>query len=63
MAYEVKWSDTAQDEIHEIVSYLLEEWGDKAAEQLSEQILEISELLEKHPYAGRRHDTRYFKGC
>jgi addiction module RelE/StbE family toxin len=57
MAYEIKWSDPAQDEIHEIINYLLEEWGDKAAEQLSEQILEISELLEKHPYAGRRHDT------
>ena len=66
MAYEIKWSDPAQDEIHEIINYLLEEWGDKAAEQLSEQILEISELLEKHPYAGRRHDTlkavREFRG-
>jgi plasmid stabilization system protein ParE len=56
MAYEIKWSDPAQDEIHEIINYLLEEWGDKVAEQLSEQILEISELLANHPYAGRRHE-------
>ncbi|WP_428655943.1 type II toxin-antitoxin system RelE/ParE family toxin [Runella sp.] len=39
MAYEVKWSESAQDEIHEIIRYLLEEWGDKAAEKLSEKIL------------------------
>lgn len=57
MAYEVKWTEPVQDEIHEILGYLLEEWGEKAAENLSEQILKTTELLQNHPYAGRRHDV------
>ena len=56
MDYEIRWSEEAQNEIHDLLQYVLEEWGDKAAEQLSLQIIEVSELLEKHPYAGRRHE-------
>jgi plasmid stabilization system protein ParE len=55
MAYEIVWSEETQEEIHEILDYLLDTWGATVAEKFSNKILEVSEILELHPFAGQRN--------
>lgn len=57
MAYKISWSQTVQEDIRLILDYLLEVWGDKTADRFSDYLLEVSQLLEKHPFVGRRHDV------
>ncbi|TAF02472.1 MAG: type II toxin-antitoxin system RelE/ParE family toxin [Runella slithyformis] len=55
MDYQIIWSDESQNEIREILEFLLDEWGDAAADKFSEQVLQVSNILEKHPFAGQRN--------
>ena len=47
MAYQVIWSDEAQNEVRDILTYLMDTWNDKIAENFSQQISEVAELLTK----------------
>jgi len=55
MAYQVIWSDEAQNEIRAILTYLMDTWNDKIAENFSRQIGEVAELLTKQPFSGQRN--------
>ena len=53
MDYQIIWSEEAQDEIHAILNYLLDEWGDSVADRFSNQMVQVGSILEKHPFAGQ----------
>lgn len=56
MAYQVIWSDDAQEDIHEILDQLLNNWGDKVADKFSQSIIEVAYILEKQAFIGKRDD-------
>lgn len=57
MAYKIRWSAAAQEDIRLILGYLLDEWGEKTADRFSDYLLEVAHLLEEHPFVGRRHEV------
>lgn len=56
MAYQVVYSSQAQEEVREILSYLLNNWGIDVSENFSEYLINTIEMLASQPYAGRQHD-------
>lgn len=56
MAHQVIWSEQAQQDIHNILNYLTDNWSDTIAERFSDQMIKSSEQLEQQPYLGRTHD-------
>lgn len=55
MAYTLIWSDDAQENIRQIIAYLLEYWGDAVAERFSDRLVSAGGQLEQLPYSGMRH--------
>lgn len=55
MAYRVIWSDEVQEQIRDIQSYLLTNFGDAAADRFSDRLRKVSDLLENMPRVGERH--------
>ena len=55
MAYTLIWSDDAQENIRDIISYLLDSWGDPVAERFSERLVAAGRRIEQMPYLGKRH--------
>lgn len=56
MAYQVVYSDFAQENIREILSFLLDNWGFEISDNFSEYLIDTVEMLALQPYAGRKHD-------
>jgi plasmid stabilization system protein ParE len=56
MAYQVVYSSNVQEEIREILIYLLEEWTFEVSENFSDYLISTIDMLSQQPYAGRRHD-------
>ncbi len=55
MDYQIIWSDDAQEEIRQILDFLLDERGDSQAQKFSEQMIQESNILKKQPFAGQRN--------
>lgn len=55
MAYRVIWSDEVQEQIRDIQSYLLINFGDAAADRFSDRLRKVSDLLENMTRVGERH--------
>ena len=55
MAYTLIWSDDAQENVRDVISYLLDSWSDAVAEQFSERLVTAGRQIEQMPYSGRRH--------
>jgi plasmid stabilization system protein ParE len=55
MDYQIIWSDDAQEEIRLILDFLLDERSDSQAHRFSEQMIQVSTILEKQPFAGQRN--------
>lgn len=55
MAREVIWTPEAQEDYREIVSYLLNEFGDEVATNYTQKLFDTIETLLKMPYIGRAH--------
>jgi plasmid stabilization system protein ParE len=55
MAYTLIWSEDAQENVHQILDYLLDSWGDAIADQFSERLIKAGRQLENMPYSGTRH--------
>ena len=55
MAYTLIWSDDAQENIRDVIRYLLYSWGDTVAEQFSERLVVAGRQIENMPKSGRRH--------
>ena len=55
MAYALIWSDDAQENIRDVISYLLDNWGDPSAERFSDRLIAAGRQIEQMPYSGKRH--------
>ena len=55
MAYTLIWSEDDQENIHQILTYLLDAWDDTVADQFSERLVKAGRQLENMPYSGTRH--------
>ncbi len=55
MAREVIWTPEAQEDYRDIISYLIDQFGDKVAEGYTQKLFETIETLLKMPYIGRAH--------
>lgn len=56
MAYQVVYSPNAQEEVREILMYLLEEWNFEVSENFSDYLISTLDMLSQQPYAGRKHE-------
>ena len=55
MAYKVVYSPNAQENLHQILEYLVDVHSFIIAEKFSEYLISVTEMLEKQPYSGRMH--------
>ncbi len=49
MALKIVWTTNAEEDLRQILDYLLDEWADSFAEVFSEQLFQTLNLLELHP--------------
>lgn len=56
MAYQVVYSPNVQEEIREILIYLLDEWNFEVSENFSDYLISTVDMLSRQPYAGRKHE-------
>ncbi|TAE38262.1 MAG: type II toxin-antitoxin system RelE/ParE family toxin [Runella slithyformis] len=56
MAFEIVWSPNAEEDLHSVLNFLMEEWSDTFAETFSEKLFKVLNLLENHPYIGMTTD-------
>lgn len=56
MAFQVIYSPNSQEDIREILVYLLEKWGFEASHNFSEFLIDTVDMLVQQPYAGRKHE-------
>jgi plasmid stabilization system protein ParE len=55
MAYKVIYSNNAQEDLHNILDYLVEERDFLVAEKFSDYLISVTDTLARHPYSGRSH--------
>ena len=55
MAYSVIWLVTAQDDVRQILDYLLDAWSSDVADRFAERVVKVGRQLETFPYSGTRH--------
>ena len=56
MAYQVVYSPNAQNEIREILDYLLDEWSFEISDNFSDYLISTIDMLTQQPFAGKRHE-------
>ncbi len=52
MALKIVWTTNAEEDLRQILDYLLDEWADSFAEVFSEQLFQTLNLLELNAYLG-----------
>ena len=57
MAYELKWTQVAKDNYHEIVSYIYDTLGEVIAERFTDELQSRLSKLEIFPFVGKQHST------
>jgi len=57
MAYEIKWTQVAKDNYHEIVSYIYDTLGEIIAERFTDELQFRLSKLEIFPFIGKQHST------
>jgi plasmid stabilization system protein ParE len=52
MALKIVWSKKASIKFDQIISYLIEEWGEKSAKQFISRVFDFLEILSEFPEIG-----------
>ena len=56
MAHTVIWSEKAQQQINQIINYLLDNWSFEIADKFSDQMTKASEQLAQFPFSGKENE-------
>ncbi len=57
MAYQIRWSDEARENIRDILDYLEENFGEATADRFADRFAEMLERLQQRPFIGKHHPT------
>lgn len=55
MARQIVWTPQARDDYSNLVSYLLDNFGDKLAESFTDRLASVLKSLEVMPFIGKSH--------